>query len=160
MEVAIVYYSRTGSTRQAAQMISDEITNKGSSASLIELEATGRTSPMKACLGAMLRTELPMKDADTDMGKYDMVIIGSPVWVRCPAPFIRQFMKQAQNINGKKGASFSTSMGMNGRVSARMKQIIRDAGVTPVAALELSMKKTDKTRIKEQVRVFVEKVLV
>ena len=59
---------------------------------------------------AVKQMELPIKNTDFDMGKYNVVIAGSPTWAGNPSPFMKSFLDKAKNIQGKKFAVFSTGM--------------------------------------------------
>ncbi|KYK24540.1 hypothetical protein AYK25_06190 [Thermoplasmatales archaeon SM1-50] len=51
-----------------------------------------------------------MKNTSFDMGKYDLILAGSPTWNGRPSLFMKSFINKAQNIKGKKLAFFSTEL--------------------------------------------------
>ena len=110
MKIGIVYYSRTGNTRRIAKILEEKLKEKKAEVDLIEIEHEKRPGFFAAGKASSKQLELPIKNKDFDMGKYDVVIAGSPTWAGKPAPFITTFIKKAVNINGKKLAVFGTGM--------------------------------------------------
>ncbi|HVQ01183.1 MAG TPA: flavodoxin family protein [Candidatus Thermoplasmatota archaeon] len=110
MKIGIVYYSRTGNTKQVAQTLETKLKEKNADVDLIEIEHVKRPGFFTAGGAASKQRELPMKNTDFDLGKYDLIIAGTPTWAGNPSPFITYFMKKAVNIKGKKVAVFATGM--------------------------------------------------
>ena len=110
MKIGIVYYSRTGNTRQVAKILEEKFKEKKAEVDLIEIEHVKKPGFFTAGKAAMKQLELPIKNTDFDMEKYDVIIAGSPTWAGRPSPFIKSFMNKAENIKGKKVAIFGTGM--------------------------------------------------
>ena len=110
MKIGIVYYSRTGNTRKIAKILEEKIKEKKAEVDLIEIEQVNRPGFFKAGRASMKQQELPIKNTDFDMGKYDIIIAGSPTWAGRPSPFITTFLNKAENIKGKTVAVFGTGM--------------------------------------------------
>jgi flavorubredoxin len=98
----------------------------------------------------MKQKDLPIKTTNIDLGKYTTLILGSPVWARTCAPFIKTFLSSAQNIKGKKTAVFITGGGLpepHGKPRTMMQHHLTNAGATlSDSFLGLQMR---KGRIKE-----------
>ena len=110
MKIGLVYYSRTGNTRRVAKILEEKLKEKKAEVDLIEIEHVKRPGFFAAGKAASKQLELPIKNTDFDMGKYDVILAGSPTWAGRPSPFINIFMNKAENIKGKKVAVFSTGM--------------------------------------------------
>jgi len=110
MRIGIVYYSRTGHTKKVAKILEEKFKEKKAEVDLIEIEHVKRPGFLKAGRSAMKQLELPIKNTDFDMKKYDFIITGSPTWGGNPSPFIKSFMNKAENVKGKKAAIFNTGM--------------------------------------------------
>ena len=110
MKIGIVYYSRTGNTKQAAKILEEKLKEKKAEVDLIEIEHVKRPGFLKAGRSAMKQEEVPIKNTNFDMKKYDFLIVGSPTWGGCPSPFVKSFIDKAKNIKGKKAAVFGTGM--------------------------------------------------
>jgi flavorubredoxin len=59
----------------------------------------------------MKENELPIKNPNVDLGKYETLIVGSPTWGGCCSPFIKTFFSSAKNIKGKNTVLFITGAG-------------------------------------------------
>jgi flavodoxin len=110
MKIGIVFYSRTGNTRQAAKMLEEKLKQKKADVDLIEIEHVKRPGFFTAGRASSKQLELPMKNTEFDLGNYDVIIAGTPTWAGKPSPFISHFIKKALNIQGKKMAVFGTGM--------------------------------------------------
>ena len=110
MKIGIVYYSRTGNTRQVAKILQEKFKEKKADVDLIEIEHVKRPGFFTAGRASSKQLEVPIKNTDFNLGKYDVIIAGSPTWAGKPSPFITTFMKKAENIQGKKVAVFGTGM--------------------------------------------------
>jgi flavodoxin len=110
MKIGIVYYSRTGNTRQTAKMIEEKCKEKKADVDLIEIEHVKRPGFFAAGRASSKQLDLPIKDAAFDMKKYDRLIVGCPTWAGKPSPFMKVFLNQVKNIKGKTVAVFGTGM--------------------------------------------------
>lgn len=85
MKVLIVYYSQTGNTQRVAHSIQDGVRSKGHEVYV---------SALKNTTYAMLE-------------QYDLIGIGSPVWMADPPP-VRRFIEGLPQQNGKHAFVFNT----------------------------------------------------
>lgn len=163
MKIGIVYYSRTGNTRKAAQILEEKFKEEKAEVDLIEIEHVKRPGFLKAGRTAIKQQELPIKNTNFNMKKYDVIITGSPTWGGSPSPFIKSFMSRAENIKGKKVAVFGTGMSPIDK-REKFKEIIKDnlesLGVkTNDNFLALRMKDEQIIEGKENMDNFVKTVL-
>ena len=125
MKIGIAYYSRTGNTRQMAKILEEKLKEKNAEVDLIEIEHVKRPGFFTAGRVASKQLELPIKNTDFNMEKYNVILAGSPTWAGRPSPFITVFMNKAENIKGKKVAIFGTGMSpINNR--EQFKEIIKN----------------------------------
>jgi flavodoxin len=110
MKIGLVFYSRTGNTRKVAKTLEEKFKNNNAEVDFIEIEHVKKPGFLTAGRAAMKQMDLPIKNTDFDMGKYDVIIAGSPTWGGRPSPFITFFLNKAVNIKGKKIAFFCTGM--------------------------------------------------
>jgi flavodoxin len=163
MKIGIVYYSRTGNTRQAAKILEEKFKGKNAEVDLIEIEHMKRPGFFAAGRASMRRQELPIKNTDFDMGKYDVIVAGSPTWAGRPSPFITIFMNKAENVKGKKVAVFGTGTSPIGR-REQFDQIIKNdlekVSIKPVDnCLALQFKKGQIADGKQNIDNFVKNCL-
>ncbi len=111
MKLLIVYYSLEGSTRTIAEEMA-----RVSGGDLLEIHPVKEfpsQSGWKYVVGGFystMRRPCPIQDYDVDLEKYDLIVIGTPVWAYNPSPPIVTFMKDP-DLKGKKIALFCTHGG-------------------------------------------------
>ena len=113
-KVAVVYFSWGGNTRFAAETIA-----KKASADIFEIKAeTPYNSDFHKCCdeakpecrGKTLRPIKPI--AGLDLGKYDIVLVGTPDWWGTMAPPVRTWVTQSKTaLKGKTVCIFQTHGG-------------------------------------------------
>jgi flavodoxin len=111
MKTLIVYYSYEGSCALIAEHIKGAL-----KADVLELKTENekrRTGLAKYIWGGrqvMTHARPKLKPYTVDPGKYDLLIIGSPVWAGSPAPALNTFLAETK-ISGKKLALFCCHAG-------------------------------------------------
>lgn len=106
LKIGIVYYSRTGNTKQAARILEEKLKQQKADVELLEIQHVKKPGFFKAGSAASKQTDLPIANTDFNLKKYDYIIAGTPIWAGKPAPFVKTFMNKAKNIKGKKAAIF------------------------------------------------------
>jgi flavodoxin len=107
MKSLVVYYTRTGKTKVVAEAIAaqlgadlEEIVDLKKREGKIGWIMCGKDASRKSL------TEIaPTKKVPAD---YDLVVVGTPIWAWSPAPAIRTYFSQNNNLSGKKVALFYT----------------------------------------------------
>ena len=107
MKTLVVFYSRTGNTRMVAGEIAkqlkadtDEITDKADRSGAKGWILAGRDASRKS---------LADIESKKDPAKYDLVIIGTPIWAFTVTPAIRTYFTKNKELS--KVAFFLTSGG-------------------------------------------------
>ena len=147
----VVFYSRTGNTKRIAEAVST-----GLQCDLEELVDTkkrgGFLGYMKSARNAGSGKETEIGEIQKNPGEYDVVIIGTPVWVGKMAPAIRTYLNRYRD-QLKSVAFFCTSgNGTNQKSFSAMEEI---CGKAPVATLEVSGKDAKQDRYSDKVHAFV-----
>ena len=133
MKTLIVFYSRTGCTRMAAQALAVQL-----GADMEELKETAdRSGPMGYLSGgrdAMQKRPAVLLPTARQPADYDLVIIGTPVWAFTMCPAVRTWLlREAAHI--RRAAFFCTQGGSGAdRTMLHLEQLI---GRPPVARLTL-----------------------
>ena len=78
MKIGIIYYSRSGSTKHVAKLLEGKLKEQKADVELIEIEHEKKPSFFKAARAGMTQKELPIKNTDFDLKKYDKILVGSP----------------------------------------------------------------------------------
>lgn len=91
-----------------AQALSGYLSQNGEVAE-IELKAKDEAgSFLGQCRRAFTRTRAELESADFDLGAYDLICFGTPVWAFGPAPAMNTFLDRCLGIGGKEIVLFTT----------------------------------------------------
>lgn len=113
MKTLIVYYSFEGNTRYAARLLAEKL-----DADTLELEPVRdypRGNASKYVFGgaaASLSTAPKLKPYVCEPGKYDLIILGSPVWANRITPPLNTFLK-SHDLRQSRVAAFACCAGGN-----------------------------------------------
>lgn len=162
MKIGIVYYSRTGNTRKAAEILKEKIEKNDKKVDLIEIQHAKKPGFFKAGRAAMKQKELPIKNTDFNLGKYDTILVGSPTWAGKPSPHVRTFFNKAENLKGKKAGVFITGSApgeKNKKTSNFLKDYLKKIGFEPIEeTLNLQIKKEEIKENEEEIDNFIENI--
>jgi flavodoxin len=129
----VVYYTRTGNARFAAETIAAEI---GSDVEEI-MDMKKRSGAMGYLSGGSdarrgKETEIaPTKKSPAD---YDLIIVGTPVWASRPTPAVTTYLKK-NNFSSKKVALFFTQGGKKPSAIDQTKALIPNSECIGVLTL-------------------------
>jgi flavodoxin len=150
----VVFYSRSGMTRRLAREIADTL------ACDIEeiIDLKNRKGPLgyfTAGRDASMKVPTKIKEPIRNPGKYDVVIIGTPIWGWTVTPAIRTFIRKHKD-QLKKVAFFCTMDGSGDKSAfAEMSKI---CGKTPLATLHVKSSEVRKCSYGHNVRLFAAKI--
>lgn len=130
MSKLLVYFSYSGNTK----MIANEIKNKlGCDVLKIKTKvpySSNYDDVVNDEQNSEASNHLPeLQKYNIDLGKYDTVIIGTPVWWYRPAPAIRSFLTE-NDLAGKKVIPFATNAGWLGKTFKEIKALCPNSEVT------------------------------
>lgn len=155
MRILVVYYSRTGTTARIAKELcaqlkcdSEEIRDKKDRRGYLGWFIAGRDGWGK-------KTTVIGK-IKHDPSNYDLVIVGTPIWVNT-TPAIRTFLME--NAGKFKEVAFFCTMGGTGGKKAFL-EMEELAGKKPVAVMELREGDVRGGSYKDQLGEFVSKIRV
>lgn len=124
MKSIIVYYSLDGNTDMVAQKISKRI-----GADLLKIRPVkdwnkdGMTKYFWGGRSAWMKEKPQLESYDFEVDKYDLIIIGTPIWAWTMTPPIRTFLSD-NKISDKKVILFCAYDGDFGKVFADMKGLM------------------------------------
>lgn len=158
MRALIVYYSRTGLTKQACDALAEELQAAGHEVVTEELidktDRGGILGFMRGGRDALLKRPTEIEPVQSDPTAFDLVVIGTPVWAATCAPAVRTFC--AQFAGKLPRVAFVATMGGSGAVGA-FKAMQACCGAVPVATLTLTdkaIRKGDAEKYRGKVRTF------
>jgi len=154
MKALVVFYSRTGTTRKIADDIAkalrcktEEIFDTKNRSGVLGWLSSGREG-----MGEKLTTLVEPKK---DPSKYDLVVIGTPIWAGKMSVPVRTYLGLKKD-GFKKVAFFYTAGGnYDSSVSA---DVEKTCGKSPVATLGLSSAEIKKGGSTEKIKEFLEKL--
>jgi flavodoxin len=100
----VVYYTRTGNSKFAAEMIAAEL--GADIEEVIDLKKRqGRLAYMSCGRDAMSGKETEIAQTKRNPADYDLIVIAQPVWAWSPTPAIRTYLNR-NDLSGKNVALF------------------------------------------------------
>ena len=153
--VLVVFHSRSGTTRRIARAIADSL--EADVEEIIDLKPrTGLFGYLGAGLDAIRRRCTPIGDVARDPAEYDLVIVGSPVWVGRMSSPVRSYLDR--NRGKFKAAGFFCTCGGNTNDAAPFAEMAEIAGCTARAVLVVTDAEEARGVEWEKVRDFEESV--
>lgn len=110
MNCLVVYYSQTGNTKEVSEKIAS--LSGADSEQIVEEDTSTLSRMVKCALRGATKTKKPAKNP----ADYDLVVVGSPVWMFSIPPAVRGYLGQ-NCIESKKVGLFCT-MGGKGASNA------------------------------------------
>ncbi len=110
MKTLVIYYTRTGNTKFAAENIAAEL--GADIEEVIDLKnRQGRLAFLPAGRDAMQGKETLIAQTKRTPTDYDLIIIAQPIWAGSPTPAIRTYLNK-NNLSGKKVGLFFSDSGL------------------------------------------------
>jgi flavodoxin len=110
VKTLVVYYSRTGNTRFAAETVAAEI--GADMEEVVDLKnRKGKLAYLPAGRDALQGKETQIAETKRAPTGYNLIIIGQPVWAGSPTPAIRTYLRK-NDFSGKNVALFFTDIGL------------------------------------------------
>jgi flavodoxin len=143
MRACIIYYSATGNTRALA-----EAAARTTGADLVEVKDLEDYSKVMMYLKGAPRARrgeaARIDPAAIDVGGYDIVAVGTPVWAFKPTPAANAIVAALQNCEGKRAVAFATSGGMPGDTLEVMSAHLKERGMKVVGTFHASDKEVKR----------------
>jgi len=149
MRTLVVYYTRTGNTKFAAETIAAEI--GADIEEVVDLKnRQGKLAFISSGRDAMQGKETEIAQTKRTPTDYDLIIIGQPVWAGSPTPAIRTYLNK-NDLSGKKVALFFSDVGL-GKAVEKTKALMPNStfvGELALPAKGFENKEETKTKIAE-----------
>lgn len=141
IRACIIFYSFSGITRRVAEGI-----RNASGCDLIEIRTKKPYTSFSAYTKGVLRSRKeacdPIEPAEIDVSGYDLLIIGTPVWVSKPAPAANAAVRALKGCEGKMAVVFTTCLNQPGEALPILSKALADRGVRVMAEISLNEKDT------------------
>lgn len=146
----VVYYSRTGTTHEAAEAIKNELG--------CEIERIAEKRSRRGILGylrsgfeAALRRRTALHEMTHHAGDYDLVIVGTPVWNASVSAPVRTYLHE--NRDRIRNVAFFCTYGGSGSERA-LRQMEKVCGRRPIGKLAVRMREVHQADFLARVRAF------
>jgi len=132
----IIFYSRTGTTKKVAELITENLSSDIEEI-FDEKKRSGSIGYMKAAKDAMRKKLATLKKYDKDPSSYDLTLIGTPIWAWNMSTPIRTYL--SENKDKLKNVAFFCTEGSNGGEKC-FENMSTLCDKKPLATLELNAK--------------------
>jgi len=146
----VAYYSRTGHTRQVAEVIAAQLG--------ADVEPIQDVRPRSGLLGywrsgceALHKTAVGIEPVEKDPDGYDLVVLGTPVWAGRMSSPLRAYIN-AHRANFARVAVFCTEGGASGEKA--MRQVAELCDRLPVATLIVTERELGSGAFRQKVADF------
>ena len=164
MRILLVYYSRSGVTRKAAEKIAELLRGTpGVELTIEEILDKKDRRGLRGWLGggydAMRKRPAAIEDVKVDVRAFDLVVIGTPVWAWTVTPAVRVFCEG----HGRSAArvAFYCTMGGSGneRTFETMEQLCAKAPAATASFIDRNVKTGSPDHFVAVARAFGEQLL-
>ncbi|MEI4233689.1 flavodoxin family protein [Roseovarius sp. D22-M7] len=139
MSTLVVYFSQGGHTATVATAIAARL---GATAAVIEEQADrdGVLGIATGAAAALIGHPSTIKATDHDPAAFDLVILGTPVWVGAPAPAVTAYIDRHRDALDRVAFFCTEARSGGAQALARME---RRLGHPPLATLEVAEEALD-----------------
>jgi flavodoxin len=130
MKAIIIYYSYSGNTKKVAGVLRGYLQQKAQ-VEEAELEARDESAAfLGQCRRAFWHKRAEIEPVNVDLGDYDLICLGTPVWAFGPAPAINAYLDKCSGLENKQVILFTTfgSGTGNNRCLNYMQEILAKKG--------------------------------
>jgi DNA-binding transcriptional ArsR family regulator len=141
IRACVIFYSYSGITRRVAEGI-----RNASGCDLIEVSTKKPYTSFSVYTKGVLRSRKeacdPIEPAEIDVSGYDLLIIGTPVWVGRTTPAINAAVRALVGCEGKMAVIFSTYSCDPGDALPLLSKALAGRGVRVMAEISMNEKDT------------------
>ena len=154
-KVLVVYYSHTGNTRKAARDIATAM--NADIEEVIDMEARGSDtlSYLNACKEAAMERPGNIAPVKENPAKYDLVILGTPVWMWNMTPAIRAYVTNNKSAFRNIAVLVTSGSDKPELVTHNIEKIIGKTAVAYTGFIESEIKDKDQSRYQKKLAAFV-----
>ena len=161
MKILIVYYSKTGKTKEIAHSIANELAD-GNEVKLRRIKMKDEKNLLTTYLldtkKAIRREKPEIEVIDYGHKEYDLILLGTPVWSTKPAPAINTYLGRS-DFKNKRVALFATLRMMGGEKVIRiLTEEIEKKGGKIINSIIIKTGLFHKKRMIEEARTFIKKL--
>lgn len=127
MKTCIIYHSYSGITKKIAERIQG--TCGGDLVEVVPLQKYNTlTAYTVGCMRARNQECDPIDPDAIDVSTYDLIVLGTPVWMYKPTPAVNAAVAALQGCKGKRAVIFATCGGKPGQTISLLKHALSEKG--------------------------------
>lgn len=108
MKSVIIYYSYSGNTQKVADILSGYLGQQGE-VDFIELKGLDESDKFfSQAMRALRHKRAEIQPVNFNLGSYDLICFGTPVWAFGPAPAMNTYLDKCLGLAGKSVVLFTT----------------------------------------------------
>ena len=124
MKTAVIYYSYQGNCALVAEAIKGEINAEVFEIKTVDTKKRkGFPLILWGVFQVMTKKKPELQPLSIDIGAFDVIILGTPVWAGAPAPAMVSFINKTE-ISGKKIALYCCHGGGKGDIFNKFKTLL------------------------------------
>jgi flavodoxin len=104
MKTLVACYSFTGNTWKIAGAVRDIM-----GARITRIDTVDTPNWDMKCMSEWVQNRASIKPCEEDLGRYDLLVIATPVWAWLPPPAVNEYIARLKNVNDKKFAVLATA---------------------------------------------------
>lgn len=156
LKILIAYYSRTGTTKKLALEMSKCVENCEIEEIVDMKNRAGSSGYLASGSDAVLRKLANIKEVRFDPRDFDLVIIGTPVWVMTVSSPVRTYLSIFKN--SFKRVAFFCTMGSMGD-DAAFRDMEKISGKKPLAVFSVKSIDMAQNTYSEELREFIDDLI-
>jgi len=158
MKTLVVYYSRSGTTKNVAETIARRL--RAEIEELVPIKGyAGFFGFLRGGFQASFKATPVIRDLKTDPSAFELLVIGTPVWASKIAPPVRTFIKNHKS-KFKKVACFCTSGSVAGSLKDgnALVEMAEYCGIKPVATAGFQQKMAAEKNFAQKLDEFLKEI--
>ena len=151
MNIAIVYYSYSGNTHRACQIIT-EILKQNNSVNCLKIEAPRESNNFFIqALRGLTKRKTQISPIEANLSAYDLIIFGTPVWAREAPPAMHSYLDKVAGLLRKRAIVFVTYGSGLGKEHCldSLERTLKEKGVSQISRFSLSQFRVNDKQIIE-----------
>ena len=124
MRVLIAFQGDSGSNNKVAETLRLELEKKGWKITMQPILPKKDMKWFHHIKEYRKKKRIELKNAVSDLKKFDLVVVGTPVWTYKPTPVMATYLRGMKNTKNKRFILFATCVGFPGTTIKRMSSIL------------------------------------
>lgn len=152
--IAIIYYSHSGRTKEVAYRIRDLMNSLNITADIFEVKCVKEygNNYLRMSLDALFGRIIEYRGLEGfDPSKYDLIVVGTPIWAGSITPPIRSFLIKSKGLMRTPIACFITSKRRK-NYSAKFSRFLKSLGydvISDISIVDLGVNMEDLVKFVE-----------